>query len=160
MSVLPSPGNRTIIIGIDSITRSGLQASPILGWAIRQFLVNGDSITVVHASKSLEGGGVTTGNANVMSPELLKSLEKDVESTVRDMCRNAIPRVGDIKVKAVVAKGDPRETIKNLAHELNPTAVIVGRRGSVGAVKRALLGSVSDYLCKELSATVIIVKGD
>lgn len=75
-------------------------------------------------------------------------------------------------------KGDPRDTIKALATEQNATAVVVGRRGSVGAVKRyvycfalnvsrklilvcrVLLGSVSDYLAKNLDCTVIIVKGE
>ncbi|KAI8826162.1 uncharacterized protein EV422DRAFT_515587 [Fimicolochytrium jonesii] len=158
---LPLPGNRTILIGIDSITKHGLQSSPVLSWALRQFLVPGDSIVVVHASKSLETS-ISTGFTNTMSPELLKSLEKDVETTVREMARSAFGfEKGQLfKVRAHVVKGDPRETIKGLANEDNATAVIVGRRGSVGAVKRALLGSVSDYLARELQSTVIIVKGD
>ncbi|TPX55894.1 hypothetical protein PhCBS80983_g04954 [Powellomyces hirtus] len=159
---LPLPGNRTIIIGIDSITKHGLQSSPVLGWAMRQFLVPGDTLLVVHASKSLDSNAAGAGYTNVMSPELLKTLEHTVEGVVRDMCRNAWGDAGveSQKVKAHVVKGDPRDTIKTLATEENATAVIVGRRGSVGAVKRALLGSVSDFLARELSATVIIVKGD
>ncbi|KNC99334.1 uncharacterized protein SPPG_05582 [Spizellomyces punctatus DAOM BR117] len=157
-----TPGNRTIIIGVDSITKHGIQSSPVLAWSLRQFLVPGDSITVVHASKQLDSSAAGhSGYTNVMTPEMLKTLERDVESVVREMCRNFFAAAKEeIKVKASVVKGDPREVIKGLANDINATAVIVGRRGSVGAVKRVLLGSVSDYLARELNSTVIIVKGE
>ncbi|KAJ3156065.1 hypothetical protein HDU89_005629 [Geranomyces variabilis] len=159
---LPSPGNRTVLIGIDSITKHGLQSSAVLGWALRQFLVPGDSLLIVHASKSLDASSAGHTNVTAMSPELLRQLERDVEDTVKGMLRGAWGenKVEPAKVKAHVVKGDPRETIKSLAASENVTAVVVGRRGSVGAVKRALLGSVSDFLAKEIQATLIIVKGD
>ncbi|KAJ3151859.1 hypothetical protein HDU86_005991 [Geranomyces michiganensis] len=159
---LPTPGNRTVLIGIDSITKHGLQSSAVLGWALRQFLVPGDSLLIVHASKSLDSSAAGHTNVTAMSPELLRQLERDVEDTVKGMLRGAWGdnKVEPAKVKAHVVKGDPRETIKSLAASENVTAVVVGRRGSVGAVKRALLGSVSDFLAKEIQATLIIVKGD
>ncbi|KAI9104975.1 hypothetical protein DFS34DRAFT_605345 [Phlyctochytrium arcticum] len=161
---LPIPGHRHIIIGIDSITKHGVQSSPVLLWAFRQFVAKGDSVTVVHASKQLDPATAGhSGHTNSMTPEMLKGLERDVEVLVRSMTSHVVlhgqPGAAEaVTVKAHIAKGDPRETIKTLAMESNATAVIVGRRGSVGAVKRALLGSVSDFLCRELDCTVVIVK--
>ncbi|KAI9000227.1 hypothetical protein BC832DRAFT_541370 [Gaertneriomyces semiglobifer] len=161
-SPVPLPGQRTVLIGIDSITKHGLQSSPVLHWALRQFLVAGDTVYVVHASKSLDPTGMgQTGNAAQMNPELLKKAELFTEDIVRGMCRNMWGNAGghhSRNVKAHVVKGDPREVMKGLAMEHNATAVIVGRRGTVSTVRRMLLGSVSDYLARELDSTVIIVK--
>ncbi|KAJ3277859.1 hypothetical protein HK104_002905 [Borealophlyctis nickersoniae] len=149
---------RNVLIGIETITKSGIQNSPVLRWALRNFVQRGDHVVIVHASKLLEGDGKAAGYTNVANPETLKDMEHTVETLVRDMAINSF-NCQDIVVKASIIKADPRETIAKLAEQLQAVAVIVGRR-SIGAMKRALMGSVSDFLARECNSTVIIVKAE
>jgi nucleotide-binding universal stress UspA family protein len=52
--------------------------------------------------------------------------------------------------------GDPGPTIVRLANELAADAVVVGSRGR-GAIKRALLGSVSTHVTNNASCPVVVV---
>ncbi|KAJ3027249.1 hypothetical protein HDV00_011338 [Rhizophlyctis rosea] len=148
---------RTVLVGLETVTKAGVQASPVLRWALRHFVQKGDNLVVLHASKLVGGGADTAGYTNVASPETLKDMEHTVETLVREMVRNA--NLEGVTVKATIVKADPRDTIAKTAEQLGAVAVIVGRR-SVSAMKRVLLGSVSDYLTKECNSTVIIVKSD
>ncbi|KAJ3029395.1 hypothetical protein HDV00_009614 [Rhizophlyctis rosea] len=62
-----------------------------------------------------------------------------------------------IAVKAIALRGDPRNEIVRKSHEVNADIVILGSRG-MGAFRRAMLGSVSDYCIHNLSCPVIIIK--
>ncbi|CAJ0752025.1 6522_t:CDS:2, partial [Entrophospora sp. SA101] len=59
--------------------------------------------------------------------------------------------------KAIAMRGDARDEIVRKVGELNAEALILGNRG-LGALKRTLLGSVSDYCTHNCHCTVIIVK--
>ena len=78
----------------------------------------------------------------------------------------------DLEIQVQIIDGDPRQTLTAAVENHGAEMIVVGSRG-VGAVKRyiedlmitndllinrVLLGSVSDYLAKNSSATVVIVK--
>jgi nucleotide-binding universal stress UspA family protein len=62
-------------------------------------------------------------------------------------------------VRAVALRGDAREELLRKVTELEASALVVGSRG-LGVIKRAFLGSVSDYLAHNCSIPLVIVKDD
>ena len=58
-------------------------------------------------------------------------------------------------VELLVQRGDPGPAICELAGELSADAIVMGSRGR-GGLRRALLGSVSDYVVRNAPCTVII----
>ncbi|KAJ3125083.1 hypothetical protein HK100_010992 [Physocladia obscura] len=65
--------------------------------------------------------------------------------------------VDAVPVRALILKGDVRTSVCDAVDELGVDVLVVGTRG-LGAVKRVVLGSVSDYLSKNVSCTCIIAK--
>lgn len=64
---------------------------------------------------------------------------------------------GAIEARLVTRSGDPGPTILELAGELGPDLIIIGRRG-VGRVRALVLGSVSEYVLANAPCPVTIVK--
>jgi nucleotide-binding universal stress UspA family protein len=64
---------------------------------------------------------------------------------------------GAIEARLVTRSGDPGPTVVELAAELEPDLLVVGRRG-VGRVRALMLGSVSEYVLAHVSCPVTIVK--
>jgi nucleotide-binding universal stress UspA family protein len=60
-------------------------------------------------------------------------------------------------VRAIALRGDPRDEILYKVEELKADVLVVGSRG-LGSFKRALLGSVSDYLVHHLKIPVIVAR--
>ncbi|KAI9338448.1 hypothetical protein BDR26DRAFT_1008158 [Obelidium mucronatum] len=63
----------------------------------------------------------------------------------------------DVPLRAILLRGDVRTQLCDVADELKADLFVIGTRG-LGALKRAVLGSVSDYVSKHCSCTVIIAK--
>jgi nucleotide-binding universal stress UspA family protein len=60
-------------------------------------------------------------------------------------------------IELLVRRGDPGPALCQLAEELSAQAIVMGSRGR-GGLKRALLGSVSDYVVRNAPCTVIITR--
>jgi nucleotide-binding universal stress UspA family protein len=58
-------------------------------------------------------------------------------------------------MRGVALRGDPREELEYKVNDINADMLVMGSRG-LGAFKRALIGSVSDYLIHHLNIPVII----
>lgn len=59
--------------------------------------------------------------------------------------------------KAIALRGDPRDELVRKVKELHADTLILGCRG-LGMVKRALLGSLSDYCVHHCECPVVVVK--
>jgi nucleotide-binding universal stress UspA family protein len=59
------------------------------------------------------------------------------------------------RVEVLVIDGEPGPALCHLAAEVGASALIVGSRGR-GGLKRALLGSVSDYIVRNAPCSVIV----
>ncbi|KAG2204023.1 uncharacterized protein EV154DRAFT_603805 [Mucor mucedo] len=66
-------------------------------------------------------------------------------------------KFANIAVRAIALAGEPKMEIIRKVTELNADVLLLGSR-RLGTVKRALLGSVSDYCGHKSPCTVIIVK--
>ncbi|KAJ3117847.1 hypothetical protein HDU96_005224 [Phlyctochytrium bullatum] len=65
----------------------------------------------------------------------------------------------NVACRAIALRGDPREEIAAKVRELKADVLVVGTRG-MGTFKRAIFGSVSDYLLHHCDCTVIVPKMD
>ncbi|CAO2826120.1 unnamed protein product [Amaranthus hypochondriacus] len=63
----------------------------------------------------------------------------------------------EIKAEAISLRGDPKEEICQAADQKQVDLLVVGSRG-LGMLKRAFLGSVSDYCAHHVKCPVLIVK--
>lgn len=73
------------------------------------------------------------------------------------LARTAASLPEGLSVDAVVLLGDPGPALCQLAQERDADAVVLGSRG-LGAVRRALLGSVSTYVSANAPCPVVIVR--
>jgi len=115
-------------------------------------------VTVVETSDPtlVTGTGMAGG---VMSADELDELEAARISESEAAVATALSALGRAGAESVVAQGDAGPAICDLARERNASAVIMGSRGR-GGIKRALLGSVSDYVVRNAHCPVIITRPD
>ncbi|KAI4348834.1 hypothetical protein L6164_009506 [Bauhinia variegata] len=73
-------------------------------------------------------------------------------SRALEMCRDK-----QVRAESLILKGDPREMICQAADEMHVDLLVLGSRG-LGKLKRAFLGSVSDYCAHHAKSPILIVK--
>jgi nucleotide-binding universal stress UspA family protein len=78
-----------------------------------------------------------------------------VEAT--EMALGALGVPPTARVETFVVDGDPGPALCRFAADANATAVIVGSRGR-GGIRRALMGSVSDYVVRNAPCSVIVTR--
>ncbi|TPX65124.1 hypothetical protein SpCBS45565_g05401 [Spizellomyces sp. 'palustris'] len=61
------------------------------------------------------------------------------------------------KCRAIALRGDPRDELVYKTKELHADLFVIGSRG-MGAIKRAFLGSVSDYCVHHCACPVLVVR--
>ncbi|TPX46255.1 hypothetical protein SeLEV6574_g03321 [Synchytrium endobioticum] len=147
---------RTIVLGIPTSTIEGFKSDPAFHWCLRNYLRNGDTLLIQHASKSLPGsttskGGISEG----VPPPVLLEMQAHIENAAKGMLGSS--GLSDVGVFVSITHGDPRDVLLGVAEDKRPCTVVVGSRG-IGAVRRALMGSVSSALANNCTQTVIIVK--
>ncbi|KDP28246.1 hypothetical protein JCGZ_14017 [Jatropha curcas] len=84
------------------------------------------------------------------SKELVNSVMERAETVYRNFNNN-------VKVERVVGSGEAKDVICNTVEKLGADILVMGSHG-YGFLKRALLGSVSDYCAKHVKCPVVIVK--
>jgi nucleotide-binding universal stress UspA family protein len=62
-------------------------------------------------------------------------------------------------VETRVIEGSPGAALCALAEEVSADAIVLGSRGRSG-IRRALLGSVSDYVVRNAPCAVVIARAD
>lgn len=85
---------------------------------------------------------------------LLNSRQKYVDelaSRYQDMFRAC----KDLDMRFDAYTGDPRQILLDKAEERQVDVLVVGHRG-LGAIQRALMGSVSEYLVKNAQCSVLV----
>eukprot|EP00271_Cylindrocystis_brebissonii_P003732 TRINITY_DN149_c0_g2_i3.p1 TRINITY_DN149_c0_g2~~TRINITY_DN149_c0_g2_i3.p1 ORF type:complete len:176 (+),score=32.58 TRINITY_DN149_c0_g2_i3:318-845(+) len=165
LSPAGEPKARKVVISVDE----GEESLEALRWALRNVVQGDDKVHVVHAQPLPEVyGGPMPGpvhhlgaGALYMPPEYLETVKshQDAQSKAivikaKDICTSIR---NDIKVEGDVIVGEPREGICSAVEQLNADLLVMGSHG-YGAVKRALLGSVSDYCIHHAKCPVVVVR--
>ena len=102
-----------------------------------------------------------TGHASAsMTPDELESHNQRITAEGRAAAEKTAQALRDLpsipaSLDTLVVNGDPGPTLCRLAADVGASALIVGSRGR-GGLKRALLGSVSDYVVRHAPCSVIV----
>ncbi|KAI3937170.1 hypothetical protein MKW92_019586 [Papaver armeniacum] len=147
-----------IVVGIDDSDQSTLE------WTLDHFFAPPGSnsifkLVVVHAKPSpssvvgLSGPGAADVVA-IVDVDLRKTSKRALEKA-KEICIAKSVKIDDVIFE--VMEGDPRKVMCEAVERHRATILVVGSHG-YGAVKRALLGSVSDYCAHHAHCNVMIVK--
>ncbi|KAJ3130306.1 hypothetical protein HK101_005114, partial [Irineochytrium annulatum] len=106
--------------------------------------------------------GPMTSIGDLYDADLMSSyaaLEEHHRRESHDLLRAYAAKLpkGKYNVRGVALRGDPREEIADKVDNLGADVLVVGSRG-LGPFKRALLGSVSDYLVHHVGCAVVVPK--
>ncbi|KAI3942420.1 hypothetical protein MKW98_013072 [Papaver atlanticum] len=148
-----------VVVGIDDSE----QSIYALEWALDHFFVplGSDSIfklVIVHAQPTpssvvgLAGPGAADVFA-IVQVDLTK-ISKRILEKAKEICIGK--SVNDDMLFEVV-EGDPRSVLCEAVEKHHAIMLVVGSHG-YGAIKRAVLGSVSDYCAHHAHCSVMIVK--
>ncbi|CAG8513869.1 7085_t:CDS:2 [Diversispora eburnea] len=150
----PNTGvTRVVVIAIDQSKYSQFA----FDWAVKNFLRKESDLVVLVNVRPIE----TTPIPYDIGPRFTDFNE--IAITLDDQKRKSQSatriRVKTKGGKPIALRGDARDEIVRKVSELNADGLILGSRG-LGAVKRMLLGSVSDHCVHNCHCTVIIVRED
>ncbi|XP_020239515.1 universal stress protein PHOS34 isoform X2 [Cajanus cajan] len=149
-----SSEKQAVVIGIDDSEQSRYA----LTWALDHFFPSPIFKVVLVHSRPTASSAV--GLAGPGAAEVLPIVDSDlrkiaarVVETAKQICVSKL--VDD--VVAEVVEGDPRNVLCDAVEKHHAAMLVVGSHG-YGAIKRAVLGSVSDYCAHHAHCTVMIVK--
>ncbi|MFN8036799.1 MAG: universal stress protein [Acidimicrobiia bacterium] len=138
--------------GSDDAVAAAVQGLAILGPPDSVIVACSVDAPVV-ASQGLEsgfGGGIATPD----TIEKAWSVVENEADTAIERTVAALPAA--LTIERVVTDGDAGRALCHLATEREADAIVIGTRGR-GAIKRALLGSVSTYVSRHAPCAVVIV---
>ncbi|KAI9365975.1 hypothetical protein DFJ73DRAFT_806517 [Zopfochytrium polystomum] len=148
-----SAPTRTIAIAVDSSSYSEYA----FNWAIQNIIrPETDQIVLLNVRPVVSIPAVY-GTLYVDYSKEFEEMETANRKESHDLLRAFAAKVPANKynMRGVALRGDPRDEIAYKVEDIKADMLIVGSRG-LGALKRAFLGSVSDYLVHHLKVPVLI----
>ncbi len=94
-----------------------------------------------------------------MSPDEYASARDEKLAEARAVVDHTAGLLNLEVVQTRVIEGSPGSALCALAEELSADAIVLGTRGR-GGLRRALLGSVSDYVVRNAPCAVVIARAD
>ncbi|XP_054811391.1 universal stress protein PHOS32-like [Prosopis cineraria] len=148
---------QVMVVGIDDYEHS----TYALQWTLDHFFASGPNplfkLLLVHAKPSATSvvGLAGPGAADVLPivDADLRQIAARVVGKAKELC---ISKSGN-DVMVEVVEGDARNVLCDAVERHHASMLVVGSHG-YGAIKRAVLGSVSDYCAHHAHCTVMIVK--
>ncbi|WVZ59068.1 hypothetical protein U9M48_009269 [Paspalum notatum var. saurae] len=119
-------------------------------------------LVVVHAHEPLRHivmYPVGPGSAVYGAPSMMEAVRAAQAESARgllDRAKRICQRRG-VAAEAVAVEGEPREALCRAAADMGAGLLVLGSRG-LGAIKRAFLGSVSDYCAHHATCPIMVVK--
>ncbi|KAK4414817.1 Universal stress protein PHOS34 [Sesamum alatum] len=118
-----------------------------------------NTITLVNVQPVFQPFIYPAGPVVYATPAVIDSVKKAQEQNAANILGRGLRICKEKKVKAetLILEGDPKDRICQAAEQLQVDLVVVGSRG-LGTIKRALLGSVSNYCAHHAHCPILIVK--
>ncbi|KAI3732453.1 hypothetical protein L1987_63658 [Smallanthus sonchifolius] len=146
-----------IVVGVEDSE----QSSYALEWTLDHFFVASApnppfNLIIVHSKPTPASSmGFIVSGADILShvDADLKNIANGVVERAKELCVSK--SVNDATIEIV--EGDARNVLCDAVERHHATILAVGSH-SHGAVKRAVLGSVSDYVTHHAHCTVVVVK--
>ncbi|KAI7901633.1 uncharacterized protein BX663DRAFT_513493 [Cokeromyces recurvatus] len=142
---------RVIAISIDEGS-----ADYVYHWAVNNVINPATDLVVFLNCRQAD----SFSDAPIINPVgFIEELDSTRKIKSHQLLKSYADRLKDsnIAVRAIALLGEPKVEIVRKVKELKADILIMGSR-RLGTVKRALLGSVSDYCSHHCSCSVIIVK--
>ncbi|KAF3785509.1 Universal stress A-like protein [Nymphaea thermarum] len=150
---------KKVLVAVDHSEGSFLA----LRWALDHLFADENqdfgSLILLHAQLPFKHKAHPAGTAVDETQTVVESVRKDQEHIAGKLLERAASECNQKHVRAELrtAEGEPKEVICEVAEQLHADLVVVGSRG-LGTIKRAFLGSVSDYVAHHAKCPVLIVK--
>ncbi|KAK4382143.1 Universal stress protein A-like protein [Sesamum angolense] len=98
-------------------------------------------------------------NAGRVSDNLGHTIRTKLKKKLHPQCSQALHMCAQrmVKAKTCILEGDPKEMICDVAEQMQMDLIAVGSRG-LGKIKRAFMGSVSDYVTHHAKCPVLVIK--
>ena len=138
-----------ILVGLDSSNQAS-EITKLVAHLAKAFNSNVIVCNVVNVVTSVEGNEV---DGSPVTRDERKSHDA-IEEMIHKECGDDAA-AGQVEIK--ILHGDPAERIVEYAEFSNSDLIVVGSRGQ-GALKRALLGSVSSAVVAKTKKSVLIMK--
>ncbi|XP_055815232.1 universal stress protein A-like protein [Solanum dulcamara] len=151
-----TPKKKMIMVAIDESEESFYA----LNWALDHFLNNPSNIiTLINVQLPFSPMVYPAGPVVFAAPTMVEAVKKAQHENATRMLSRALHLCKQkmVKVETLILDGDPKDKICQAAHELHVDLLVVGSRG-LGKIKRAFLGSVSDYCAHHVHCPILIVK--
>ncbi|KAK1291794.1 hypothetical protein QJS10_CPB17g01129 [Acorus calamus] len=149
---------KRIVVAVDE----GDESMYALTWCLKNFVSPNTENTLIllyvrpppPVYTSLDGTGY------LFAEDMMATMEKysnDLAESVMERAKRIYQDFDNVKVEKKVGSGDARDVICEMVVKLGADVLVMGTH-SYGFIKRALLGSVSDYCAKNAKCPVLIVK--
>jgi nucleotide-binding universal stress UspA family protein len=111
-------------------------------------------VTVMHDTDPMlmSGAGIAGG---VATPEEVETLDKLNQDDANEVVMKTRAGLGMGNLEAHVLRGEVATAVCEFAKEHGAAAIVIGSRGR-GGFKRAILGSVSDFVVRHAPCPVIV----
>ncbi|XP_024964923.1 universal stress protein PHOS34 isoform X2 [Cynara cardunculus var. scolymus] len=141
---METPQKPLMIVGLDDSDHSFYA----LQWTLDHFPNSPFKLLLLHSKPSPTSaiGFAGPGAADVFP---------FVDSDLKKIAARVVEKVDDVNVEVV--EGDARNVLCEAVDRHHAAMLVVGSHG-YGAIKRAVLGSVSDYVTHHAHCTVMVVK--
>ncbi|XP_050230166.1 universal stress protein A-like protein isoform X2 [Mercurialis annua] len=144
-----------------------------LQWALDNIIVNGVTatnepsqdtgmVTLVHVQHPFQPAIYPVGPgaaAFYTPPNIVESVRKAQQENSAAILSRALKICNDkmIKAETLIMEGDAKDMICQATEQMHVDLLVVGSRG-LGKIKRAFLGSVSDYCAHHTKCPILIVR--
>ncbi|KAH1083723.1 hypothetical protein J1N35_023484 [Gossypium stocksii] len=152
--------DRKILVAVDE----GEESTNALSWCLKNVIshTSKDTLVLLYAKPPRAVYTSLDGTGYLFSSDILATMDKysnDVADCVIEKAKRMCREQGDpeVKVEVIIESGDPRDVICQVADKINADVLVMGSHG-YGLIKRALLGSVSNYCAQNVKCPVLIVK--
>jgi nucleotide-binding universal stress UspA family protein len=148
MSIFPAK----IVLAIDGSEEAGLAAEAATE-------LSRDTGSEVHVTYVLPTPEELIGH-HYYSSEIRESLIEQARSEARKFLDGRAEQLKSEGAKVIgthLRTGEPDKEIIRLSEEIDATMIVIGSRG-LGAVRRALMGSVSDSVVKHAHCPVLVMR--
>ncbi|KAK1562856.1 hypothetical protein Q3G72_018121 [Acer saccharum] len=146
-----------VMVAIDDSEESFVALKWVLDnlYGIAGVVPEASMLTMVHVQEPFQQYFFPAGPG----PAMVESVRKAKEEMAAALLARALQMCKDKMVKAetLIVEGDPKDKICKLAEQMHIDLLVVGSRG-LGKIKRAFLGSVSDYCAHHAVCPIVIVK--
>ncbi|KFK35113.1 hypothetical protein AALP_AA5G237800 [Arabis alpina] len=115
----------------------------------------GGLLTLVHVHPTYLQYIYPTGGTDSVPESMRKAREENTTklfTRALEICRGKM-----VKTETMIIEGDAKEMICQAVEQTHVDLLVVGSRG-LGMIKRALLGSVSDYCAQHAKCPILIVR--